>query len=374
MAQERYEACVVLGVVGDKIGFGNGDMEFFGSQILKDTPPERLRRVAEHLSTTIWLRTITHGGISGMNMSTLNTSDDTAMFEANLNALLSPKELISAVQAEYVDTFANIEEMINVRYAGAQTVRSIMKVKEGKDWRSFPYDPRAGGSGGAMKSMAFGLAFYKRQDLHKLISASVDSCLITHPNGVAVMGSVASAFFTACAVNNISPEKWIFELVELIKSSHIQNYIKTVKKSEAASYIKDIESFKVKLHTYIEDSFEQGTFNIDETHPRSVDPGARLTYFHDAFSHVKHRYFPGAGSDDSVIIAYDSLLIAGTNFEKLIYYSMLHMGDSDTTGIMAGCWYGAMHGYKNIPSNILSTFDDKDKYAKLGKDIYKRYH
>ena len=374
MAKERYEASVLLGVVGDKIGFGNGDMEFFGSEILKNTPAERMRRVAEHLSTTIWLKTIAQGGISGLNMAQLNTSDDTALFEANLRALLSSKPLIKAVEEEYIAAFANVDEMVNVRYAGAQTVKSIQKVKDGKEWQKFPYDPRAGGSGGAMKSMAFGLAFHKLSDLPKLISASVDSCLITHPNGVAVMGSIASAFFTACAINNVPPTKWVFELIKLIETNKIQNYIKTIRSEESSSYLKDVDAFKIKLQTYIEDNFEDGEYKIDTTHPRSTDPGARMTYFHDAFSLVKHRYFPGAGSDDSIIIAYDSLLIAGPSFEKLVYYSMLHMGDSDTTGILAGSWYGAIYGFKNVPSNILDTFDDKEKYKEIAKNIYKRYH
>ena len=28
---------------------------------------------------------------------------------------------------------------------------------------------------------------------------------------------------------------------------------------------------------------------------------------------------------------------------------MFHGGDSDSTGVMAGCWYGAMYGFEGVP-------------------------
>jgi len=28
---------------------------------------------------------------------------------------------------------------------------------------------------------------------------------------------------------------------------------------------------------------------------------------------------------------------------------MLHGGDNDSTGTIAGAWYGAMNGFKNVP-------------------------
>ncbi|KAJ8319249.1 hypothetical protein KUTeg_004340 [Tegillarca granosa] len=30
---------------------------------------------------------------------------------------------------------------------------------------------------------------------------------------------------------------------------------------------------------------------------------------------------------------------------------MFHGGDSDSTGIMAACWYGAIYGYEGVPEN-----------------------
>lgn len=52
---------------------------------------------------------------------------------------------------------------------------------------------------------------------------------------------------------------------------------------------------------------------------------------------------------DSVIIAYDALLGAGESWEELCLRGMLHGGDSDSTGTIAGAWFGAVYGFKEIP-------------------------
>ena len=74
----------------------------------------------------------------------------------------------------------------------------------------------------------------------------------------------------------------------------------------------------------------------------------------------------GSSGIGAVIIAYDSLLLSlyldkGTNkynvsFDSLIFFSTLHFGDNDSTGAIAGSWYGAMYG-----SNKINNFDKKCK-------------
>lgn len=49
------------------------------------------------------------------------------------------------------------------------------------------------------------------------------------------------------------------------------------------------------------------------------------------------------------MIAYDALLGAGGNWEELCLRAMLHGGDSDSTGTIAGAWFGAAFGLKGVP-------------------------
>ena len=100
-------------------------------------------------------------------------------------------------------------------------------------------------------------------------------------------------------------------------------------------------------------------------------PNYRSKFFHDMFHFNKNRIYPGAGGDDSVIIAYDALLDSKDNWEKLVVYSMLHVGDSDTTGTIAGAFYGAMYGITNISKRMTKKFNMTKELSDIGLQLYK---
>jgi ADP-ribosylarginine hydrolase len=39
------------------------------------------------------------------------------------------------------------------------------------------------------------------------------------------------------------------------------------------------------------------------------------------------------------------------NWEELMLRAALHGGDSDSTGCIAGSWFGAIYGFKNVHKN-----------------------
>ena len=57
----------------------------------------------------------------------------------------------------------------------------------------------------------------------------------------------------------------------------------------------------------------------------------------------------GANGCDSVLIAYDAILYGFNNWNELSLRSMLHGGDSDSTGAIAAAWYGALNGFQGVP-------------------------
>ena len=50
-------------------------------------------------------------------------------------------------------------------------------------------------------------------------------------------------------------------------------------------------------------------------------------------------------------ISYDALLGSGDNWNELCYRGALHGGDSDSTGAIAGAWFGALYGFEGVPEN-----------------------
>ena len=64
-------------------------------------------------------------------------------------------------------------------------------------------------------------------------------------------------------------------------------------------------------------------------------------------------------------MAYNALLDCDGNWEKLVYYGMLHGGDSDTVGAICGGLYGAVYGSKDVPEHLLKYLEMKEKLIEL---------
>ena len=199
---------------------------------------------------------------------------------------------------------------------------------------------------------------YKLSSLLKINKSLIESSImissITHPNCVSFIGSIVSALFTSYAINDIAIETWIFELIRLLESNIIDDIIEKIKPNYIEYFIEDKKSYLNKLLTYVEHSFDDNyNFLINDTHLRCVLPWKRTLYYFEEFSTNKKIMYPGAGADDCIIIAYDCLLMSKNNYEKLIYTSMLNIGDSDTIGTIASAWFGALYGFINIPNNLI---------------------
>lgn len=78
--------------------------------------------------------------------------------------------------------------------------------------------------------------------------------------------------------------------------------------------------------------------------------GKLFGYLLIKFGFVKSIYGFIKGSD-AVIIAYDALVGSRNNWNELCLRGMLHSGDNDSTGCIAGSWYGALYGFENVPEN-----------------------
>jgi ADP-ribosylglycohydrolase len=74
-----------------------------------------------------------------------------------------------------------------------------------------------------------------------------------------------------------------------------------------------------------------------------------------------------------MIMAYDAVLDCDGKWEKLIVYAILHSGDSDTIGAVAGGLYGAVYGMGDVPLHMLEHLERKKEIEKLARDIYKKY-
>jgi ADP-ribosylglycohydrolase len=74
-----------------------------------------------------------------------------------------------------------------------------------------------------------------------------------------------------------------------------------------------------------------------------------------------------------MIMAFDALLDCDGCWEKLIVYSMLHSGDSDTIGAVAAGLYGAKYGFGDVPDKMLTHLERKDELENLASKLYDKF-
>jgi ADP-ribosylarginine hydrolase len=366
---DRYFASVYLAMIGDKIGFGNGDRERnYRSEMITTDSMSDYNALVEGLSIIMIFRFIAEGGVHGIDLNRLIVSDDSEMHIATINGFTSDyankEELYGKIVEHYLSAFKDIPYMRDTLLAGRQTIEAINSINSGSNWKKFPYNKNAGGSGAPMRAMCIGLVFHKSTDLLKLIESAIMITSITHPNCTGFIGSIIAALFVSYAIRGLNLETWIFEIINLLESDIIDGVIEDIKPTYIEYFKSDKKNYLYKILTYVETSFDNFNYVIGEKHIRSVYPHKRMLYYYDNFATNKKVINPGSGADDCIIIAYDCLLMSKSNYEKLIYTSMIHIGDSDTVGTIASAWYGALYGFADVPSNIISS---TNKYY---EDIY----
>lgn len=378
--EKRYIACMILHALGDTIGFKNGEWEF---------KQGGFDRTLEKLYEFIDL-----GGINDISLKNWRISDDTILHIKTAISILQNFDNIDKLgkilKKNYLDALQQFEkEGFNYRYPGLATLNSLIRLRKGGAWDDTPYDISLGGAGAAMRNLCIGLAFYGEENRYKLIQISIESSRMTHNSAVGYLGGMASALFTALAIEGKQINEWPFILLDLFQTELIHKYIKASLRGED-TFLKDYHIFVDKWNRYCEDKFDDKRQPIKRKSSRNLvyrgkyyseTFGFKLIYknnedFEGNKSKLKMHDpgFIGSGGDDSVIIAYDCLIDSEQNWEKLVIYSMLHIGDTDTTGAIAGGLYGALYGFNDVPMHLLDYLEDKENLIDIGKKLYKKYY
>lgn len=372
--ENKYISCMVMHAIGDTIGFKNGEWEFMSGGFEKAN--EKLYEFIEL------------GGVNSISLKDWRVSDDTIMHIQTAVSLLenynSINTLGNAMKKNFLDAYEQfIKEGLKIRQPGISTLNALKLFKDGADWQDIPYDINTGGSGASMRSLCIGLAYHGEKNRDQLIQISIESGRMTNNSAVGYLGAFASALFTALAIEDIKITEWPFILYDMFKNGTIDRYM-TITNRDVESYNRDKHIFIGKWYTYINSKFDDKKNPIHRRADKNVVERGKL--YHLNYGFKKQRYpdkkedgieektFIGSGGDDSVIIAYDALLDAGNNWEKLIVYSMLHMGDTDTTGCIASGLYGILYGMDKIPENYFKDLEYKKELINLGKKLYKKFN
>ena len=328
--KERYEAAFVLSAVGDALGYKNGKWEFCPSGITIHEEVEKL------------------GGARAIRVDKTNwrVSDDTVLHLATAETLIQNGEnkdknkLYSALARGYQRSMGDMQG----RAPGETCMISCAMLEpDKKDGFRIPFNPTGGGCGAAVRSMCIGLRYPDPKDFATLIEMSIEAGRITHNHPTGFLGSLASALFASFAIQGKPIKEWGARLLTALIMA--KDYV-VQSGHDVGENMQEWDYFQTKWEQYLAlRNIKDGT--SEPIFPKNFDVNERDIFYRE----LSFDGQGGASGHDAPMIAYDALLGSGNDWEKLCLRAMFHGGDSDSTGAIAGCLYGAMFGFYGIPDN-----------------------
>jgi len=358
---KKCESIFLLHALGDTIGFKNAIWEFNYNLFIND-----IRSTIEIISDFIGL-----GGITNINLDGWNISDDTlfnyeiAKFILDLKNDNIEEKHIKKLKKE-INKMMDIQKDKNIeRGFGSMTTSAISNWTDTNDERHMPYNAVSGGNGCSMRTFPIGIRFHKDSDIGKLIECSIQTSKLTHNSPIGFLGGLATAYFVKLAINNVPIVKWPYLLVELYESDKVKKFINLDDDNIYFDYRNTIKIWKKILEMFFSDG---KPLNLKS----SVNLISRFKIFLEIDRLMTGNTYGWAGGNGqtAVIMAYFALLDCGGTWEKLVYYAMLHGGDSDTVGAIAGGFYGAVYNMGDVSENLLKYLEMKNDIVKIAKEIY----
>lgn len=353
-------SCVLAGV-GDAMGYKHGEFEF----------NENGRDIHNTVDK------LTGGkGVKSLCLSAAEfpVSDDTILLLATGEGFLRGQNFdqrCTSIAAAYLNAFES--GSMEKRAPGKHTHAAVKFLAQyGTDaWKRTKFHPRGGGSGAAMRAGVLGLVLPHVSDLDDLIAYSIETGRTTHHHPMGFLGSVVVAYFTSLAMQIVPVFQWGARLLHDVMPRTI-TYIRTSGR-DVDQNLAHTQTFVDAWTAYLK---LRNVFPTSQTDFASIKfakfPNVYGVEERDEFYRiVGDEGFPGCTGIDGPIIAYDALLGCNGDWSECCSRAALHCGDCDTTGTIAGSWFGALYGLQSVPPNHYNELELVHRLIQLGNDIHK---
>ena len=374
--KEKIKASIYLLSYFETLGFKNGEWEFN----YNFKPPQSVDDIAFQ-NISIIHHFFSLGGFNNIDITEWNSSDDTIMTIHTANACIN-----GGSEKEYIDEYVSIIDILKnkKRASGVNTLNTLDFIKRARSISKVKYSSKMGGNGAAMRTSPIGLIYYREEDLDKLIENSIIASRVTHNYPLGFLGGMVTALFTSFAIRNIYPWEWSSKLIKIYEDGLIDDYMK--KTDIYKKYLNDKDLFFDGWYQYNEEKLPAFKNKSIEFYKFKNRTESLIDYHYYELNGQKgHNFYQGTSGLNSLIFAYDSILasITGKSYplnlndieslkisiDSVIYFSTLHCGDNDTTGAIAGAWYGAMYGFHQFDQNKIEQLEFKKELNKCSTSI-----
>jgi ADP-ribosylarginine hydrolase len=347
----RYIASMVLSGVGDALGYRNGQWESCrsGSQIHREVE--------------------TLGGLQKIRIKLpgWRVSDDTVMHLATAEALVmhGQSEPDDNLYRLLASTYKLCMKDMAGRAPGNTCTSSceLLSPDHVDGYKTVKFNERLNGCGAAMRAMCIGLRYPNPEDLDKLIAVGIESGRMTHNCPKGFLGALATALFVHYAIQGKPLQEWGAGLMDVLHNAMM--YIRIAGR--------DVRENENSWHNFVDpwEHFLRVRGIRDGKSKPKFDKQFSEPWFRDSFylQFTEKDHCPGACGHDAPMIAYDALLASGDNWEELCKRGMLHGGDNDSTGVIAGACFGALYGFAGVPMCHYEELEYRFRLEKMGNEL-----
>ncbi|XP_067442327.1 inactive ADP-ribosyltransferase arh2 [Thunnus thynnus] len=347
---EKFKAAMVLGGVGDALGYRKGHWEDCISG----------RKIQEELASL--------GGLGAIKLDPDNwpLSDATLMHMTTAEALITDYWCLEDLYRELVRLYVEAMVSLQGRAPDPVTVETCVHLKPHNfllAWHT-PFNEKGSGFGAAAKAMCVGMRYWQPERLDNLVEVGIEIGRMTHNHPTGFLGSLTSALFASYAIQGKPLVTWGRELMKVIPRA--EEYCKKTIR-HMAEYQENWFYFEAKWQFYLEEREIEKEGQNKPSFPDRYDAEETDKMYKRWSSEGR----AGRRGHDAPMIAYDALLAAGSDWAELCKRGIFHGGESEATGLIAGCLYGLMHGLSQVPRNLYQDLDKRERLEELGEALYK---
>uniref|UniRef100_A0A8C9W6M6 ADP-ribosylhydrolase like 1 n=1 Tax=Scleropages formosus TaxID=113540 RepID=A0A8C9W6M6_SCLFO len=330
---EKFQAGVVLGGVGDALGYRKGRWESCTSG----------QQIQQELSSL--------GGLGALKLDTENwpLSDRTLMHMTTAEALITGENK-RHFYTEGMRILKNILEAgvrFRLRFGFVNVSLSLPLVRSS-----------GSGCGAATKAMCVGMRYWQPERLDNLVEVAIETGRMTHNHPTGFLGSLCTALFASYALQGKPPVRWGRDLMKVIPKA--EEYCR---KTIRHMWFYFVAKWQFYLEERgIEDESQNKAAFPDRYDPEESDKVYKRWSSEGRAGHMGH---------DAPMIAYDALLASGSDWSELCKRAMFHGGEGGATGSIAGCLYGLLYGIDQVPSMLYQNLEKRDLLEELGAKLYK---
>lgn len=317
-------------IFGDIIGFGNGDIKHNHSITFnRGSFGEDYKKVGADYSNELLWEFIHKGGLTGIKAGKMRMSINSYVL-----LMLHNMEDLSKLEGELV----KLGEQKHILHGEANPLRFVSYLKKAGTYRAadITNDPLADENMALVFAAVIAVDEYGSRDLvEKIVDAVIKVC----PNHRAVICGIIMALFIKYIHKKRSIHEWIKDAIHVIENERLVDFIRGKYPAFVDGFTDERKKVISKLNDYVEDRF--GNRGVYKKNALTAIPNQRM-YYYAGFG-TGDVYFPARGCLDCLIICYDLIQECGSNWEKLIFMSCIHSGDSAITGFLCNFMHGFMH-------------------------------